>query len=90
MVLESAAVGTPMVASDVPGALFIAESLSSVQTLSLHEPDTVWAAALERSLGVRGDTLLRQERAQEFAQSEFALAQATRRYEALYGEGGDK
>jgi glycosyltransferase involved in cell wall biosynthesis len=50
VVLEALACGTPVVSSDVPGAVEIADRTAGVVCLSLAESDERWAAAMTASL----------------------------------------
>jgi glycosyltransferase involved in cell wall biosynthesis len=48
VVLEACAVGTPVLASDLPGTREIARHFPDVHLLSLEEDDDTWAAAAAR------------------------------------------
>ena len=58
VVLEALAAGLPVLASDLPGVLEIAERTSGVTPLSLARSDQEWAAAAEDILETRTETLL--------------------------------
>jgi len=49
VILEAAAVGTPVVASALPGVQEIAEKLSGVTICRLEQPDYEWAQAIVRA-----------------------------------------
>lgn len=46
VVLEALAVGTPVVSSDVPGAVYIANALAGVAVVPLSSPVTSWCEAI--------------------------------------------
>lgn len=46
VVLESLAVGTPVLSSDLPGSRWIAESLPGIRIQDLADPDEAWARAV--------------------------------------------
>jgi glycosyltransferase involved in cell wall biosynthesis len=56
VVLEACAMGTPVVASDVPGAVYLAEHLDGIRIVSLAADESVWVDAIRSSL-VRPPTL---------------------------------
>jgi len=49
-VLEACAAGTPVISSDLPGAIEIAAECSLVNCVSLTAPDCEWSRAAERTL----------------------------------------
>ncbi len=51
VVIEASAAGLPVLASDLPGITEIGERARGIRTLSLAEPDAVWAAAAGSLLG---------------------------------------
>ena len=57
-VLEALASGLPVLASDLPGVVEIAERTRGVTPLSLARSDQEWAAAAEDILETRTETLL--------------------------------
>ena len=50
VLLEALASDTPVVSSDVPGAIYIAEQVPGITIVQLSEPVTVWADALSAVL----------------------------------------
>jgi glycosyltransferase involved in cell wall biosynthesis len=52
-VLEACALGTPVLASDLPGTRELARHFPHLHLISLHEDDDAWAAAAERLLDTR-------------------------------------
>lgn len=78
-VLEAAAVGLPVVASNLPGVLEIAAHFPCVFPASLDEGDPVWArAALDAvAAGVSGSSA-------DFSQTAFAMPECVRSIEQIY------
>lgn len=85
VLLEASGVGTPVVASDVPGAVFIADRVDSVRVISLTQSDQVWAEAVTAVLADRRDEAARQHRADKFADSCFSLDGTVLKFLDLYG-----
>lgn len=83
VVLESLSVGTPVVASDVPGAVWISEHLNGISILSLRESSDVWAAAISR-FHERPPGELREKARDEFTNSIFSLESATQNFASLW------
>jgi glycosyltransferase involved in cell wall biosynthesis len=83
-VLEAAAVGTPVLSSDVPGAVWISELLDGVECLSLDADDTVWASAAEQLLAYRRPS--EEDAKAVFEASPFALSRAVRANLAVYSD----
>ena len=50
VVLEARAMGTPVVASDVPGAVYLADRLDGIRIVPLARADSTWAAAIQDGL----------------------------------------
>ena len=81
VVLEALSVGTPVVSSDVPGAVWLAEQFEGLVTLPLSASDAEWSRAVldaestpDRRLALRVS----------FATSEFAFDRAVARHLRLY------
>jgi glycosyltransferase involved in cell wall biosynthesis len=80
-VLEGLAVGTPVVSSDVPGAVWIADRLPGLSTLPLPAEDERWAEVVLDAAATSDRRSLRDA----FAASDFAFDVAVARHAALYG-----
>jgi glycosyltransferase involved in cell wall biosynthesis len=83
VMLESCAVGTPCVASDLPGARWIAQELpGSIRIVSLDDPVETWVDAVEESLALpRAD---REKSLRRVEESVFAMPQAVAAFERLW------
>ena len=81
VVLESASIGTPVLASDIPGVLEIAEQLPIVKHLSLNRDNTEWLTMLNFILSNTPD---REKAKLEFRQSVFQLEFNVKQLYALY------
>ena len=77
-VLEACAVGTPVLASDLPGTRELARHFPEVHLLSLQEDDEAWADAAARIINERGAGAAPLDR---LANSPFAFERSC---EALY------
>ena len=85
VILESLAVGTPVVASDLPGVRWIAEDVASGVTIrSLDEPDEVWAQSVLSSLAAAGSAPERARLRASFARSRFLLSATVAEMGALW------
>jgi len=51
--LEACALGTPVLASDLPGTRELARHFPHLHLMSLHEDDEAWASAAERLINMR-------------------------------------
>ncbi|GGD54124.1 glycosyltransferase [Lacimicrobium alkaliphilum] len=82
-VLEAASVGTPVLASAIPGCTEISQQLQAVQTESLNSDDRIWAEKLA--------TLIQQAENRpalinNFRESDFLLDKNLRALHAVYAE----
>ncbi|MBK9034483.1 MAG: glycosyltransferase [Myxococcales bacterium] len=87
VVLEALAVGTPVVASDVPGAQEIAAHLDGVSTLSLGAGPVAWAAAVRAHLAARPTATTRRRLRDQLAASPFTLTAAVAAHVDLWTQG---
>lgn len=84
VVLESLAVGTPVVASDLPGVRWIADDVPGVTLRSLAQPDDVWAQSILSSLVTAGSASERFRLRSAFAEGRFLLDTAVTDLGALW------
>lgn len=84
VVLESVALGTPVVSSDLPGALWIADSFpGAVTSLSLTQSDQSWAKAVAACAGpVRWET--RSAAREAFDESIFSMPSAAASFHRIW------
>jgi glycosyltransferase involved in cell wall biosynthesis len=73
VVLEAAASGTPVLASDLPGVGEIAAHLPRIRQLSLDQPDESWAEVASELIDQSPDAELRREAQQCFAHGVFTM-----------------
>ncbi len=73
VVLEAAAAGTPVLASDLAGVREIAAHLPQIHRLSLDQTDQRWAQTASRLLDPPQDDQLRRQAQRSFAQSIFTI-----------------
>ncbi|MEE8452407.1 MAG: glycosyltransferase [Thermoguttaceae bacterium] len=88
-VLEAASVGTPVLATDLPGVRDIATRLPLVRYLSLDELDWQWAAALENLAKTAADAAVREAARRDFRNSVFTIDQCAQRHGRIW-EGAAK
>ena len=84
VVLEAAAVGTPVVASDLPGTRFIAERLAGVTLVASDAPAQAWADALRRATGRQVTEQDRASAVAACARSVFSVPVAAAAHLAMY------
>jgi glycosyltransferase involved in cell wall biosynthesis len=84
VVLEAVALGTPVVASDLPGVRFVAARLAGVTVVPVDAPATAWAEALAGALCRPTTTRDREVALQAFRDSEFSLETAAGAHLAAY------
>lgn len=73
VVLEACAVGTPVVAADLPGIQEIADRLPGVRALSLDTPDRQWASQIDHLLSNRSSDVARRDAGRIFAAGPFTV-----------------
>jgi glycosyltransferase involved in cell wall biosynthesis len=81
-VLEACAVGTPVLASDLPGTREIARHLPLVHLLPLDADDEVWAAAAVRI--IEAGKLDRSKAAECLARSPFVFDRSSRAHYEIW------
>lgn len=81
VVLEAASVGLPVVASDLPGVIEIADRLSGIEIVSLKDTDANWGARLHRELSQDADP---DKMVDAFKQSDFLIESNIKRLHAIY------
>ena len=89
VVLESLAVGTPVVSSDLPGVRWIAEHVDGVQIRSLQEPDAMWVHDLKSCLTGASSEDERARVRSKFENSVFRLDRAAVELAALWRGSGE-
>lgn len=85
VVLEALSVGTPVVASDLPGVCEISQFVEGVTPLSLSEPDWIWAEAVVRAAQADNERIK-----QSFAQSPFRIDRHADQIAELWGISGQR
>lgn len=83
VVLEALSVGTPVVASDLPGVRFIAQHLPGVYPVALNS-DQPWLVAVNAALRRPRDVTARVERIKQFNASPFAMKRSVAAHKLLY------
>lgn len=83
VVLESVGVGTPCVASKLPGVLWLAESFSGVLPVGLEEPDDRWVELLRDNVEQTAERDRADDR-RSLEQSPFSLSSAVEAYRRLW------
>jgi glycosyltransferase involved in cell wall biosynthesis len=85
VVLEALAVGTPVVATPLPGTTFIADLIPGVTLMPLDSPDEEWVDALLAA--ARVDAQGRAAIAEAFSRSPFLVDRAVVEYRTLWERG---
>jgi glycosyltransferase involved in cell wall biosynthesis len=88
VVLEAAAAGTPVLASDLPGVAEIARHLPRIRRLSLDEPDQSWAEVASELIDQSPDAELRREARQRFAEGVFTMDRYASAMTDIWDGGG--
>ncbi|WP_139491605.1 glycosyltransferase [Brevibacillus dissolubilis] len=84
VVLEARAAGLPVLGSDIPGTLEIAQRLPYVHCLPLAESDQVWAERISRILAEEAGKMTRTEALEQFEVSEFSIENCLRSHTAVW------
>ncbi|MGW0436812.1 glycosyltransferase [Micromonospora sp. NPDC003197] len=88
VVLEAAALGTPIVASDLPGVCFIADELPGITVVDRAAPISAWAEAIREIIRAGRPTALDRDRARaRFRSSPFSLDLSAAHDVAMYYKG---
>jgi glycosyltransferase involved in cell wall biosynthesis len=83
-ILEASAAGTPVLASDLPCIVEIAERLKPVRCLPLSQPNEIWAETAISMIAQHGAT----ETGERFDLTQFAIGPCARAFELIYGDSG--
>ncbi len=84
-VLEAVAAGTPVLASDIPPMIEVADYLP-IRTMSLLESDEIWATA---SVELSEDKALRARLLDAFSESPFAMPPTVAAFRKMYAANGE-
>lgn len=84
VLVEARAAGTPVVASDVPGAVYLSELVSGIHVVSLESSDSVWADAISEALEVRPSEASRRADAMSLRGSDLDIKKAVLNYRELW------
>lgn len=84
VILEARALGTPVVASTVPGAVFLAERISGIRLVPLEASEFVWAEAIQDALSLRATPDTRQTSHDAMRGSVFDAAVMARSFEEVW------
>lgn len=87
VLLEAAAVGTPVVASDLPGIRPVAERFDLVRLVAQGASDEEWGAVIDGVLFGRPNVASRQIAFEDFKTSQYALPNVAAQYQCLYIAG---
>jgi glycosyltransferase involved in cell wall biosynthesis len=85
VVIESVSTGTPVVASALPGVVFIARELPGVRTVDLNEPLDLWAVAVVQAVKEGSDSSRRTVLKRAFDHSIFSAKSSALNHLDLYG-----
>ncbi|MDI3195999.1 glycosyltransferase [Pseudarthrobacter sp. AL07] len=84
VLVEARAAGTPVVSSDVAGAVFLAELVGNIHLLSLEKPASEWADAIADALLQRPTPASRQLAMSSLRHSDLDIDMAVRHYRELW------
>lgn len=84
VLVEARAAGTPVIASDVAGAVYLAELVSGIRLLSLERPASVWADAIATALLHRPTPASRQLALSSLRNSDLDIHKAVGNYRGLW------
>jgi glycosyltransferase involved in cell wall biosynthesis len=84
-VLEACAAGVPVVASDLPGSIEIAERFSTVRCLPLSLDDSIWVETIKNMLEMSKSTASRNEATDLFHGSDFDLNKCVKSFCSIWG-----
>lgn len=84
VLVEARAAGTPVIASDVAGAVYLAELISGIRLLSLDLPPSAWANAIAEALQQRPTQDSRKKAASSLQSSDLDIRMAVANYRKLW------
>lgn len=84
VILEARAVGTPVVASTVAGAVFLAEQLPGIRLVSVEADESVWAEAIADAIRRRPSPISRRVSHDAMRDSVFDAAAAAKSFEEVW------
>lgn len=84
VLVEARAAGTPVVASDVPGAVFLSELVDGIQVVSLTNQASAWADAIKEALSVRPSDASRKAAVTSLRGSDLDIEKAVLNYRELW------
>lgn len=85
VVLESLALGVPVVASRLPGTEWISSETQGIVLCELEDPDSLWVEAIEQICGLRGSILER-----SFDLSPFVMERSASEFMKLWNGTSDE
>ena len=84
VLVEARAAGTPVISSDVPGAVHLARHVDGIELLSLERPASTWSDAIARQLKNRPTPASREQARAKLRGSELDIEVAVRHYRKLW------